>query len=84
VSAPLLSEALGSILDLAPSHLAPACEWSALPGLGSGRLPMDIGLQLAPIRHTSARAPAFNFKKAHWDKFEECISEHPPLPIEKV
>jgi len=31
---------------------------------------IDINLQLAPIRHTNTRAPAFNFKKAHWDEFE--------------
>jgi len=55
-----------------------------LPGLGSDHLPIDINLQLALIRHTNTRAPAFNFKKAHWDEFEKLISEHPPLPIEEA
>jgi len=35
---------------------------------------IDINLQLAPIRQTNTRAPAFNLKKAHWDEFEKFIS----------
>jgi len=41
--------------------------------------PIDINLQLAPIRHSNTRAPAFNYKKAHWDEFEKFISKHPPI-----
>jgi len=55
-----------------------------LPGLSSDHLPIDINLQLAPIRHTNTTVPAFNFKKAYWDEFEKFIIDHPPLPIEEM
>jgi len=31
-------------VSLAPSHLAPTCEWCTLPGQGSNYLPIDINL----------------------------------------
>jgi len=71
-------------VSLAPSHLAPTCEWRTLPGVGSDHLLIDINLQLAPFRHTNTRGPAFNFKKAHWNEFEKFIIDHPPTPIEET
>jgi len=59
-------------------------EWCTLPGLGSDHLPIDINLQLAPIRHTNTRAPAFNFKKAHCVKLKKFITEHLPPPIKEM
>jgi len=71
-------------VSLAPSHFAPTCEWRTLSGLGSDHLLIDISLQLAPICHTNTRAPAFNFKKAHWEEFEKFISVYPLPPIEET
>jgi len=45
--------------------------------------PEESNHLVAP-QSSGTQNPAFNFKKAHWDEFEEYISEHPPLPIEEV
>jgi len=50
---------------LAPTHLAPVCEWRTLPGLCSDHLPIDINLQLAPIHQSSS---SLQFQKGSLEK----------------
>jgi len=41
-------------------------------------------ISLTSICHSNIRTPAFNFKKAHWDKFQKIITEHPFPPLAKA
>jgi len=54
--------------------------------LRSGIRPPHHRQQFPTCSHSPhhTRAPAFNFKKAHWDEFEKYISEHPLPPIEEA
>ena len=65
-------------ISLAPTSLAPHCEWRTLPGLGSDHLPIEIVLPLSPVRHPNTRPPKFNYKKASWDIYQSYIAEHLP------
>jgi len=51
--------------------------YSLTPGFC--HLCIDNSISLNPIHESNAHVLAFNFKKAHWDKFQKfIIEEHPP------
>jgi len=67
-------------VSLAPSHLAPTCEWCTLPGLGSDHLHIDINFQLAPFTTPTLEPQPSTSKKAHWDEFK-IIHQWAPSPF---
>ena len=67
-------------LSLVPSSLAPRCDWSVLPDLGSDHLPISIRIPLSSHYAPNERSPSFNYKKAHWDVFQDRVSSLCPDP----
>ena len=80
----LLHESSGSRtspdVSLGPSSLAPRCDWSVLPNLGSDHSPISIRIPLSPHYSPNERSPSFNFKKAHWDDYKQLVSSLCPSP----